>query len=79
MVYTVILMYPKHLQDTGHDTFMTPVRAANPTQAVFNARAEMRDSNLWEADEIGDDDMPVVAVMIGDCVDVKDEVEEEDL
>ena len=77
MVYTVILMYPKHLQDTGYDTFMTPVCACDPTQAVFNARAEMRDSNLWEADEIEDADMPVIAVLKGDCDDVKDDVEEE--
>lgn len=62
--YTVILLYPDYMQDSGRETYITHVSATNPDSALRIARRQAVAANPDQ--EIDDPtDFAMVAVFLG--------------
>lgn len=62
--YTVIILYPDYMQDSGRETFTAHVVAANPDDALSMSRRQACDANSDQ--EIDDPtDFALLAVYLG--------------
>jgi hypothetical protein len=63
--YSVLLLYPDHVNDDGKETYYTFVEAADPIAAVAVARRRALATNEWTEEDVDPDDFAPLLVTEG--------------
>lgn len=67
--FTVLLLYPDYVNDSGHETYLAHVEAKSPQQAAFFAKYEAQQANETQVEE--KEDFALLATFEGHLTDLK--------